>query len=152
MPRISLKYAADTLCHLFCGWRQMSSKNRLVELGSGTLEIDILASECFFDGKHIPRLSIATELLLFLENSLGATLFRALVLRARLRVKLSFSRTTWYERRNKEKMFYVRGQPIRATEMHRCKFECDSEIVKGSRTYRANYKEIEEWPIGWPSD
>src|ERR1700674_5758431 len=68
MPRHALKNAGDTLCHMFCGWRQVFSKSRLVELGSGTLEIDVLTSESVFGGNHIPTLPIASELQLSLQQ------------------------------------------------------------------------------------
>jgi hypothetical protein len=152
MPRNVLKNAADTLCHMFCGWRQTFSKNRLAELGSGILEIDVLTSECFFDGKSISKVPIASELQLSLQRFVTANRICEPILRARLRVTLSFTRIKWKERKNAEEMFYVRGQPIRAAQMHQCKFECDAEILQGVRTYRSNYEEIEEWPIGWPSD
>ena len=152
MPRNVLKNAADTLCHMFCGWRQVFSKSRLVELGSGTLEIDVLTSECFFGGRHIPTLPIASELQLSLQRFLTANRIGEPILRARLKVKLSFSKINWEERKNTVELFYVNGQPICTTQMHRCKFECDTEILQGAQTYRSNYKEIEEWPTGWPSD
>ena len=43
MRRKRLQHAADNLCQMFCGWQQASSKHRLVELGSGSLEIDVLS-------------------------------------------------------------------------------------------------------------
>ncbi len=152
MPRKVLKNAADAMCHMFCGWRQLSSKNRLVELGSGTLEIDILTGESIFDEKGIPKLPIAIELQLSLQRFLVSNRIHVPVLRARLRVKLSFSRITWEERTNRVEMFYVKGKAIQGTQMHRCKFECDSEIVTDARTARTCYEEVEEWPVGWPSD
>lgn len=152
MTRNELKNTAETLCHMFCGWRQIFSKSRLVELGSGTLEVDVLAGECFFDGKHIPILPIAKELRGCLHRAQAANSFRQSVLRARLRVGLSFSTIPWNERTRPKEIFYVHGQPIRTAQMHRCKFVCDSEIVEGPRTHRSNYTAIEEWPTGWPSD
>jgi hypothetical protein len=79
--------------HVLC-WRQLSSKNRLVELGSGTLEIDILTGKSIFDEKGIPKLPIAIELQLSLQRFLVSNRIHIPVLRARLRVKLSFSRIT----------------------------------------------------------
>ena len=137
---------------MFCGWRQLFSKGRLVELGSGTLEIDVLTSECSFGGKHIPTLPIGSELQLSLQRFVTANRIGEPILRARLKVKLSFSKIDWEERKNTAEKFYVHGQPIRTTQMHRCKFECDTEILQGVRTYRSNYEEIEEWPTGWPDD
>jgi hypothetical protein len=68
MPRKLLENPADTMCHLFCGWRQWSSKNRLMELGSSTLESDILTAECLFDDERIAKLPSATELQLSLQQ------------------------------------------------------------------------------------
>jgi hypothetical protein len=73
-------------------------------------------------------------------------------LRARRRVELSFSRITWEERSNKVEMFYGKGEAIQDTQMYRCKFEGDSEIVADARTGRTCFENVEEWPIAWPSD
>jgi hypothetical protein len=152
MPRNVLKNATDTLCRMFCGWRQLSSKNRLVERGSGVLEIDVLTGECFFDEKQIPKLPIATELQLSLQRLLTANHIREPILRARLRVKLSFCRINWEERKNAVEKFYVNGEIIHSTQMHQCKFQCEAEVCQGARIIRSEYEETEEWPIGWPSD
>jgi hypothetical protein len=66
--------------------------------------------------------------------------------------KKSTGRITWEERTNRVEMFYVKGKAIQGAQMHRCKFECDSEIVTDARTARTCYEEVEEWPVGWPSD
>lgn len=42
MRRKRLQHAADTLCHMFCGWRLVNSYQELERLGSGTLLIDAL--------------------------------------------------------------------------------------------------------------
>jgi len=152
MPRNVLKNAADTLCRMFCGWRLMSSKNRLVERGSGVLEIDVLTGECFFDEKQIRKLPLATELQLSLQRLLTANRIREPIVRARLRVKLSFSTINWEERKNAVEKFHVHGELIHPTQLHQCKFQCEAEVTQGARIFRSNYEEIEEWPIGWPGD
>jgi hypothetical protein len=152
MPRNVLKNAADTLCRVFCGWRQISSKNRLVERGSGFLEIDVLTGECFFDEKQISKLPIATELQLSLQRLLMANRIREPIVRARLRVRLSFRTINWEERKNAVQKFYVHGELIHSTQMHQCKFQCEAEVTQGARISRSDYEEIEEWPIGWPGD
>jgi hypothetical protein len=152
MPGNVLKNATDTLCRMFCGWRQMSSKNRLVERGSGVLEIDVLTGECFFDEKQIPKLPIATELQISLQRLLTANHIREPIVRARLRVKLSFCRIDWEERKNAAEKFYVNGEIIHSKQMHQCRFQCEAEVYQGARIVHSVYEEIEEWPIGWPSD
>src|SRR5712672_1646141 len=102
MPKNRLKNTADTLCYMFCGWRQIASKNQLADLGSGRLEIDVLTGECFFEDKHISKLPIAEELQLSFQHALSVNRIRESVSRARLRVKLSFSKTTWDKRTNTE--------------------------------------------------
>jgi len=151
MPSNVLKNATDTLCRMFCGWRQMSSKNRFVERGSGLLEIDVLTGECFFDETQIPKLPIATELQLSLQRLLTANRIREPIVRARLRVKLSFCKIDWEERKNAVEKFYVNGGIIRSTQMHQCKFQCEAEVCQAAQIIRSEYEEIEEWPIGWPS-
>jgi hypothetical protein len=152
MPRNVLENATDTLCRMFCGWRQMSSKNRLVERGSGVLEIDVLTGECFFEENQMPKLPIATELQISLQRLLTANRIREPIVRARLRVKLSFCRIDWEKRKNAAEKFYVNGEIIRSKQMHQCKFQCAAEVSQGARIIRSEYEEIEEWPIVWPSD
>ena len=148
MPRNVLKNAADTLCRVFCGWRQISSKNRLVERGSGFLEIDVLTGECFFDEEQIPKLPIATELQLSLQHLLTANRVREPIVRDRLRVRLLFNTINWEERKNAVEKFYVHGEHIHSTQMHQCKFQGEAEVTQGARISRSEYEEIEEWPMG----
>jgi len=68
--------------------------------------------------------------------------------RARLTVKLTFSRVPW-NKKSKE-IFYIDGHAVRSEQMHRCIFECKSEIATDEVVYRAVLREAQEWPIGWP--
>ena len=61
-----LKHSADTLCHMFCGWRLANSYFDIEKLGSGTLTIDALSGESKFNGTPIDDLNIAGELHLWL--------------------------------------------------------------------------------------
>jgi hypothetical protein len=57
-----LQHVADTMCQMFCGWRLIESKPNLVNLGSGTLEIDAITGQCLFQGKSFEQLTIAEEI------------------------------------------------------------------------------------------
>lgn len=60
MRRKRLQHTADTICRMFCGWRLVNCMPQLVDLGSGTIHIDVLTGSCSFDGEAIPRRLFAT--------------------------------------------------------------------------------------------
>ena len=72
MRRKRLQHVADTLCHMFCGWRLLFSFAKLERIGSGTLEIDVLERTCRFEGEEIERLTIADELHAWMTGDLAA--------------------------------------------------------------------------------
>jgi hypothetical protein len=122
----------------------------LVELGSGTLEIDALTGQCEFQGKLVVQLPIAKELVGWLQQDLAKhRIPTAGLVRAHLSAKLSFSQIPW-NTKTKEN-FYSNGKAVRSKDMHKCIFECDSEVTTGKTVYRSKQTEIQEWPVGWPT-
>jgi hypothetical protein len=151
MHKGRLQNIVTTLCQMFCGWRLTTSKSRLVTLGSGTLEIDVMTGQCAFEGEPIPQLPIAAELQASLFHNLELEhVPSAVVARARVAAKLSFDQIPWSERSKKAEIHYVRGQPYQSAMVHRCVFDCDSELVVNGTSYRSNMRDVEEWPVGWP--
>jgi hypothetical protein len=123
---------------MFCGRRLVGSKRMLVELGSGTLEIDA-------------QLPIAIELVGWMQQDLATQRIPTTVLvRARLSVKLSFSQVPW-NTKTKE-IFYSNGEAVRSQKMHKCIFDCDSEVATDEAVYRSTRTEAQEWPVGWPTE
>lgn len=151
MRRKRLQHAADTVCRMFCGWRLINCKPQLVELGSGTIRIDVLTGNCTFEGRPISPLSIAEELRLWLSEDLEANHIPvAAVSRACLQVKLSFSKIPWSERTTNGHYFNY-GRPVRTNTMHRCIIRCASEVATDEAVYRSEFDDVEEWPVGWPA-
>jgi hypothetical protein len=149
MRRKRLQNTADTLCQMFCGWRLVQSKPTLVELGSGSLEIDVVTGQCLFHGTPILQIPIAEELRTWMHKDLQTHKIPTTELtHARLAVKLTFSRVPW-NKRSKE-IFYIDGKPIRSEQMYHCIFECESEIATDGAAHRSSLREIQGWPIGWP--
>jgi len=149
--RKRLQHVADTLCHMLCGWRQIQDKPRLVELGSGTLEIDALSGNCAFNGSPISPLGVATELRLWLSEDLAAHSIPISSLEsARVRADLNFAEISAHDRTTSGE-FYVRGRSQRAASWHRCKIRCKSEVVSGPDVYTSEFSDLEEWPLGWPA-
>ncbi len=152
MRRKRFQHAADVLCQMFCGWRLIGSKPRLVQLGSGTIEINALTGKCLFDGKPVDELPIAKELQLWLHKDLATHRIPVEALtRARLAASLSFSQISRGERTKRGEMFYIEGKAVRSGKMHRCIIECQSEIATDDAVYRSNRRDLEEWPLGWPA-
>jgi len=134
---------------MFCGWRLISSKPKLVKLGSGTLEINALNRDAAFSGREIP-LPIADEVSAWLQKELLAhhTPTKG-ILHARLAAKLAFTEVPWNP--NTRDVFCVSGKAVTTKRMHRCGFDCDSEIAIRHKVYRSRLKEVQEWPFGWPN-
>jgi hypothetical protein len=146
-----LKNSADVACQIFCGWRLISSKAKLAELGSGSLEIHLLTGQCFFEGVPIDPLPISKELQLWFTKELAAQNITIETLkRASIRADIRLNMIPWAERTNKKEVFYLDGQALQTREMYRCIIECESEIEAGKASYTSRLNDIEEWPTGWP--
>jgi hypothetical protein len=122
-----------------------------VKLGSGTLEIDAMTGQCCFQGKIIGQLRIAEEIRLWLQQDLATNKIPiAVVTSAHLAVNLSFSVVPWQE--PKGEIFYSDGKAVRTGEMNRCVLECDSNVTTDEAVYRSELREVQEWPLGWPTN
>jgi len=149
MRKKGLQNVADTMCQMFCGWRLIGSKPDLVKLGSGTLEIDAITGQCFFQGKTIRQLTIAEEIRTWLQRELAANKIPIAALTgAQLAAKLSFSIVPWNETTGE--IFYSGGKAVRTEKMNRCVVECDSNVTTDEVDYRSKLIEVQEWPLGWP--
>ena len=121
-----------------------------VELGSGILEIDVLTGQCTFQGKPTIQLPIATELSSWMQRELAShQILISAVLRARLTAALFFAQIPW-NAQTKE-VFLSHGKPVRSERMHQCTFDCESEIATDERIYQSKMRQVQEWPLGWPT-
>jgi hypothetical protein len=144
-----LQHAADSICQMFCGWRLIESKSSLLELGSGTLEIDALNGQCSFEGKTTGPLSIAEEIRAWLRRDLETNgIPIAALTGVRLVANLSFSVVPWNDRT--EEIFFLDGKAARTERMNRCIMNCESNVTTDAAVYRSTLIETQEWPIGWP--
>lgn len=151
MRRKRLQHAADILCHMFCGWRLHSSKPVLAKLGSGTLEIDALTGNCYFDEHPIPPLAISVELREWLSEDLKEhQIPMEVISRAKLKANLSFREIPWKEK-SKREIFFANDVAIRTASLYRCAIECESEVATDEAVYRSRHEDVEEWPPGWPA-
>ena len=146
-----LKNSADVACQIFCGWRLISSKVRLAELGSGSFEIHLLTGQTFFEGVPIEPLPISKELQSWFTKELaGQNIATETLKHASVRANIRLSMIPWAERTNKEEVFYVDGRAWQTGEMYRCIIQCESEIETEVASYTSRLDDIEEWPTGWP--
>jgi len=141
MKKKRFSHHVDIFCEMFCGWRLTNSYDRLVELGSGDYEIDILSEACTKDGAPIDTLSIAGELATWFKNDAEeAQIDLNLVQTARLRAKIGIEQLVGARRTNvifpgKEGANYVR-----------CRINCYSVLESGGDCYEARKEDYEEWP------
>jgi hypothetical protein len=151
MRKKRLQDVADTMCQMFCGWRLIESKPNLVNLGSGTLEIDAITGQCFFQGRIIGQLKVADEIRAWMLDDLAANKIPVAALSsARLSVKLSFSVVPWTE--TKKQIFCLEGKAVQTEKMNRCLMECESKVATPEVVYRSKSTEVQEWPMGWPAN
>jgi hypothetical protein len=137
---------------MFCGWRQIFSKQRLVELGSGTLQLDLLREHCAFNELPIEPLPIMGELREWMVTDLAHNRIPLEAIdHVQLEAKLTFSSIDWNERSTNSQFFSPNGGEVRGGQMHRCKVECTSTVSSGDALYQGRYEDVEEWPSGWPA-
>jgi hypothetical protein len=151
MRRKRLKHCADTLCHMFCGWRLVNSYSEIESLGSGTLEIDALTGDATFDGQPTKSLAIAGELHAWLRqdcdsNNIPMDHIHA----AKLTAALDLKKTDWKKRQSRDHWFDHKGAEILWRQINRCIIECNSLITTDACEYRSRYHDLEEWPEGFP--
>ena len=137
---------------MFCGWQLNTSKPMLASLGSGVLEIDALTGECIFDGRSIPRLTIAFVLKSWLADDLAQHHIPInLISRAGLKATLGFSEIPWTQRSTLELFFGKNGGAVKTDTLHRCAIKCESLVATDEAVYRSEFSDLEEWPPGWPA-
>ncbi len=141
MKKKRFSHHVDIFCEMFCGWRLTNCYDRLVELGSGEYEIDVLSEACVKDGVSIAPLSIAGELTVWFKKDLeDAHIDFALVRTARLHVKIDIERLVGGRRTNvafpgKDGASYVR-----------CRIDCHALLESGDDRYEAEKEDYDEWP------
>jgi len=151
MRRKRLKHCADTLCHMFCGWRLVNSYADIELLGSGTLEIDALTGEATFNGDPTNPLAIAGELQAWLTEDCDSNNISIDQLRkAALTAKLDLSKTEWKQRQSLDHWFDHKGAEIVWRQINRCVIECCSTIETDETNYQSEFCDLEEWPEGFP--
>jgi hypothetical protein len=152
MKHRRLQHAADTLCHMFCGWRLANCYRDLERLGSGVLTIDVINAECSFNGHSIDPLSIALELQAWLHadlanNHLDVKAIDVAALKATLRLTPIHGNS----RQTPSRHLDPKGKPITKGLFNRLEIECHSHVSTDEKTYLGSYGDVEEWPTNWPS-
>ncbi len=151
MRRKRLQHVADTLCHMFCGWRQAFSKHALVALGDGLLKIDVLQGECTFEGRPIARLPIVEDLQVWMAQDLAANgIPQSAVLSVTLKASLSFAQIPWVQKTSTSD-YLAHGVMISSGDLHTCEVRCESAVTTDERAYVGKHVDYEEWPVGWPA-
>lgn len=151
MRRKRLKHSADTLCHMFCGWRLVNAYADIEALGSGCLEIDALTGAASFNGEATDPLAIAGELHAWLlEDCETNNIPIGQILTAKLTATLDFSKADWKERKSRDHWFDHKGAEIVWRQINRCVIQCDAIVKTDECEYRSTYHDIEEWPEGFP--
>lgn len=151
MRRKRLQHAADTLCHMFCGWRLVNSFEEIARIGTGTLKIDATNGDCKFNDQHIASIKIAGELHAWLNRDLEQhSIPEGAITRAELTAELTVSRIQHnLPRRQNAYFFDSNGKHIKQKNWTRCEITCHSEIETNEKVYRSDLKDFDEWPDGW---
>ena len=147
-----LQHEADTLCHMFCGWRLIGSYGRMEQLGSGRLTIDALTQACTFNGQSIATLGIAIELTLWLRDDLAANRIDSqLVREATLEADLELTNSDRESRLTTSQHYTAEERHYSPERFVRLGIHCTSRVVTHDLTYVSDYRDLEEWPEGWAS-
>jgi hypothetical protein len=148
MKQKRLQHVADTVCHMFCGWRLNFSVRRLVDLGSGQLRVDLITGRTSHNGAAVDDLPIVRDLMSWMGEDLKGNGMEVSDLEtAELTVDLDLTTVPWEETSSQ---FFSAGREIRTDSMHRCKMQCASVIRTQDRSYESQYVETKHWPEGWP--
>jgi hypothetical protein len=133
VKRKVLQDYANTVCDMFVGWRLAVSGDdipRLIEIGSGDLELNLLDGAVVLNGSTPTELGIAREVVAWLQDRCAADgVPMAQLQEARLHVAFTTS-----ERRAKN------GHPVRDLD-----FSCASRIVTDERTYEGSLAKRQVW-------
>ena len=132
MKRKRLKHNANILCKMLQGWRLEPSWERLVGLGPGTLAMDLLSMNCFYDDKAIDILGVAVGLQNWLASDLssqGLSLSDLEEAAAFAQFRFGFPRRT------------DSGLAIR------CRMTCYSRIQTDERVYTSRLESTQRWLI-----
>jgi hypothetical protein len=141
MRRKVLKNTAHTICHMFRGWQLLGDYRTLTELGSGTLEIDVLSGQCQHRASSISRLSIAEVLHSWLLEDLARHHIPLDAIReVSLAVDLTIDR--YDGQRNLQQVW---AHPTR--EFVGCELTARSRVLTDEATYTAELQDTIEWPL-----
>ena len=145
MRRKRLQHHADIFCQMFCGWRLMNDHETLSELGSGSLQIDVLTGDCMFDDKLIEKLKIAGEIDgWFRDEILAHKIPIELISCASLSVQLQIEPLIG-PRRTTE----IWADANAKTTYTSCHIFCESRISTDELDYASQLRDYEEWPDKW---
>jgi hypothetical protein len=137
---------------MFCGWRQIFSKRRLVDLGSGVLSLDVLRGQCTFAATAIEPLPILAELRAWMVKDFADNRIPLDEIdQAEVVAQLEVTTIEWEARKTNAQYFLPSGLELKGGPMYRCRVECTSTVRSGDAVYRGKYFDTEEWPVGWPA-
>jgi hypothetical protein len=135
---------------MFCGWQLMFSYATLEQLGSGTLRINVLTEECFFNDTPISSLSIAATLAAWMRRELADNQIDVAALaEVSLTVQVHIRCIESHYRQTDNQYFGSNQQPLISDYYTSCAMDCRSKIVTAEKTYLSTYQDYEEWPRGW---
>lgn len=133
MRRKVIQDYANKVCEMFVGWRLAVSKDdipRLIDLGSGTIDADLLVVSMRLNGVDSPPLGIVHEIAEWLrDRCLADGVPYADLLEAQMSVSFRAS-----ERKTR-----------RSARERSLEFECVSRIATSDRTYEGSLSKGERW-------
>jgi hypothetical protein len=145
-----LNHAAQNICQIFCGWRLNRSLQRIAELGSGVLDIDVLSGQCTFNESPIESLPIAKEIRGWFLDDLNQSGIPVSGIRsACLRAELQLSRIPWNQG---GEIFFKGNTAVVTPQTNRCQMHCMGVITTDAKQFQGTYNADRKWPLGWPAD
>jgi hypothetical protein len=148
MKHHRLKHAANTLCHMFGGWRLANSQKEVERLGSGVLAIEVITAACKFNGSSVEPLTIAQEMQAWFLRDLElhhipVKQILTAVLEANMEVAIG-------NNPRRDFFFTKDGKSIKSGPFVRLHARCRCEIATDETSYVSEHEFSDAWPLGWP--
>jgi hypothetical protein len=103
-----------------------------------------------FDGLTVEPLPILAELRGWLPEDLRRSRVPLDGLdKVVVTAQLSLAMIDWDARSNRSQYFGGEGE-IQGARMHRCAVHCGSVVRSGDAEYHGEFRDSEDWPVGWP--
>ncbi len=141
MAQNRLNHSADIFCEMLCGWRLANGYKEIIELGSGSYEMNILAESSAFNGKPV-SLYMTAEIAAWFKkdiaiNNVDINSVDSAQILADIEVKP-------LEGKRKTNTHFPQAE--KSATYYSIKIKCQSEILAFGKKFKSAKEDYEEFP------